>query len=135
MKSRRPPRNHSETVSAIRMATAGASLVYVFGSAGTTYERPDSDLDVAVMYPSQLTAKRRLELTATVEEATGRTVDLVDLTTADPIIRRQILANGTLIHAADSATRSTFEMATLSEYFDVKIQRRESERRLIESAR
>jgi predicted nucleotidyltransferase len=117
------------------MATSGASLVYVFGSAGTRYERPDSDLDVAVMYPTQLTAERRFQLIATIEDATGRTVDLVDLATADPIIRRQILANGTLIHAADSATRSTFEMATLSEYFDVKIQRRESERRLIESAR
>jgi predicted nucleotidyltransferase len=117
------------------MATFGASLVYVFGSAGTPYERADSDLDVGVLYPEPLNAERRFELIATIEDATGRTVDLVDLATADPIIRRQILANGTLIHSVDAATRSTFEMATLSEYFDVRIQRRESERRLIESAR
>lgn len=60
-------------------------------------------------------------------------MDLVDLAPADPIIRRQVIASGSLIHCADPAVPATFEMKTLSEYLDLKIERRETERRFVDS--
>ena len=120
-------------VEGIGSVTAEAQLVYVFGSSGTAYERPDSDVDVAVLFPQPLSFEERVDLVTRLGDATGRTVDLVDLASADPIIRRQVIATGTVVHVGDQAARSRFEMKTLSEYADLKIDRRDAERRLAEA--
>ncbi len=127
-------RNAKSLIDAIAAATAECRLVYLFGSAGTPYERPDSDLDVAVLCNGPLSMDEQSALTLKIEQATRRTVDLVDLATADPIIRRQVIANGALVHAHDRAALSSFQMTTLSEYLDLKIDRRASEQRLVETS-
>ncbi|MCP4901850.1 MAG: nucleotidyltransferase domain-containing protein [bacterium] len=127
-------RNAESLIEAIAAATPDCLLVYLFGSAGTLYERPNSDLDIAVLCNERLNMKERSALGLKIEQTTGRTVDLIDLATADPIIRRQVIANGTLVHAHERATRSLFEMKTLSEYLDLKIDRRASEQRLVETS-
>lgn len=118
-------------ITAVANEASDAQLVYLFGSVGSRYERPDSDLDVAVLYPRPLTLDQRSDLTSRLERATERTVDLLDLASADPVIRRQVLNTGTLIRIGDAAARHTFEMKTLSEYLDLKIDRRAAEERLI----
>ncbi len=87
----------------------------------------------AVLCSGPLSAEARTNLVARLERATGRTVDLVDLATADPIIRRQVIASGSLVRCGDPAVRAAFEMKTLSEYLDLKIDRRAAERQLVES--
>ncbi len=122
-----------DLVQAIASATAGAQLVYLFGSAGSHAERPDSDVDIAVLFDEPLSADGRIELCGTIEKAIGRPVDLVDLATADPVIRRQIVAGGIVVRLTDPFVRARFEMKTLSEYLDLKIERRAAERRLVET--
>lgn len=120
-------------VDAVASATADATLGYLFGSGGTSRQRPDSDLDVAVLCSEPLGAATREDLVLRLEQATGRTVDLVDLATADPIIQRQVIASGVLVQCGDQAVRAAFEIKTLAEYLDLKIDRRDAERRLVES--
>lgn len=125
-------RPDAELAQAIASVTEGALLVYLFGSVGTPYERPDSDLDVAVLYAAPLTFEQRVEVSARIAEATGRTIDLVDLGSADPIIRRQVIATGTVVREDGRGVRARFEMRTLSEHHDLKIERRAAERELVE---
>jgi uncharacterized protein len=72
-------------------------LAMVFGSAVSGKLRPDSDIDVAV-YPRQPLDHRAIQtLSDQTALATGRTVDLVDLSMSNGVLLRQILRTGKLI--------------------------------------
>ncbi len=69
-------------------------LAIVFGSLATGHARPHSDIDVAV-YPRQpLDHIAVQDLSDRIALATGRPVDLVDLSRSDGALLRQILRTG-----------------------------------------
>jgi predicted nucleotidyltransferase len=76
-------------------------FVMVFGSAAIGNLRPDSDLDVAVYPKRKLTSHQRQRLADQIACATGRTVDLVDLTEADGALLRQILGKGKILFSKE----------------------------------
>jgi predicted nucleotidyltransferase len=88
----------AQNIDAIRrvLAAEGARLAYVFGSAATGRERPDSDLDVAVLLGPEVTRGRfgdvRLQL---LTELVGLThtndVDLVILNEAPPLLAFEVI--------------------------------------------
>jgi predicted nucleotidyltransferase len=93
-----------------------ARAVYLFGSFGTEYERPDSDIDLAILLPPSTGNRSNLEACrAAVEEITGRDVDLIDLGHADAVFRFEIVLTGRLLTPVTSDVRS-FEMLTMSLY-------------------
>ncbi len=118
------------TIEGILPALEGASFALVFGSFGTERFRPESDLDLAVRFPKPLTQVEILELTQRISEIAGRTVDLVDLGSADPIIAMQVLRHGRPLLVRDRAAFETFRMTTPSRYFDWKLSRRPVEERM-----
>jgi predicted nucleotidyltransferase len=107
----------------LRQALAGARFAYVFGSILTAAFGDESDVDVAVDFGKPLAPAERLELAATLAAAAGRDVDLVDLRTADPVIKMQVLRNGRPLLVNDRLASSAFAMSALSEYFDLKLDR------------
>lgn len=111
-------------------ALEGASFALVFGSFGTDRFGPESDVDLAVRYPGPLTPKEFVDLLHRLTSLAGRTVDLVDLASADPIISMQVLRNGRPLLVRDRAAFETFRMTTPSRYFDWKFSRRPVEARL-----
>lgn len=75
-------------------------LAVVFGSIARGEAHPNSGLDLAVYTePSSLTAVRKIELISMLATITGRPVDLVDLRTADVLIRREALTSGKRLFA------------------------------------
>ena len=72
-------------------------LVIVFGSAASGSQNSRSDIDVAVYPRKKITAGQRHQISAEIATATGRTVDLVDLSDADGGLLRQILRNGRML--------------------------------------
>lgn len=116
-------------------ALEGASFALVFGSFGTERSRPESDLDLAVRYPKPLAQAQVLKLTRRISEIAGRSVDLVDLGSADPIIAMQVLRHGRPLLVRDRAAFETFRMTTPSRYFDWKLSRRPVEERMWRQAR
>lgn len=75
-------------------------LAVVFGSMARGEAGPDSDLDLAIYAdPAPLSARRKLALIGELSKITGRPVDLVDLRTADVLIRREALTSGKRIFA------------------------------------
>lgn len=69
----------------------------VFGSTANGNQRPDSDIDVAVYPNKKLQSLQCQELTDEIACATGRTVDLIDLTDVDGALLRQILRTGKVV--------------------------------------
>lgn len=69
----------------------GLKLAILFGSAATGGMRPDSDIDLAVLTEAELEADQKMALIGDIAEATGRTVDLVDLRRAGEPLLGQIL--------------------------------------------
>ncbi len=73
---------------------ADIDLAILFGSVATGCERADSDIDLAVLTRAPLTAERKHALTASIADAAGRPVDLVDLHTAGVGLTGIILRTG-----------------------------------------
>lgn len=107
----------------LRVGLAGARFAYAFGSVVNGSLGPESDVDVAVDFGAPLTFDARLELAAALDAAVGRKVDIVDLRAADPVIKMQVLRYGRPLLTNDLSARYKFAMNTLSEYFDLKLDR------------
>lgn len=103
-------------VEALKRAVSGLLAVWVFGTWGTEHERPDSDLDLAVLAERPLSADEVWAALRALHEVTDRDVDLVDLTRNDAIIRAQVVARGERLYCADAARCTAFEDFVYSDY-------------------
>jgi predicted nucleotidyltransferase len=82
--------------------TPGIRLAIIYGSAVTGRMRPDSDVDVAVLYENALNLDGRLSLIDDLSSACRREIDLVDLYEAGGEILRQILCKGRILIKLDN---------------------------------
>ncbi len=73
------------------------TLAYVFGSVAKGTAQSNSDVDVAVLCDSPMTAEQQIALISDIAEATGRAVDLIDLATVGEPVLGQILRHGVRI--------------------------------------
>ena len=74
-----------------RLRAAGAAYVTLFGSLARGEARPDSDADVAVSFGKPMSSDLRMAVTGIVADAAGRSVDLVDLESAQGLILARAL--------------------------------------------
>lgn len=77
-------------------------LVLLFGSLAKGIARYDSDVDLAVGAARPLEIGEKIELIAELAEATGRPVDLIDLSTVGEPLLGQIIAGGRRIVGNDT---------------------------------
>jgi predicted nucleotidyltransferase len=103
---------------------AGAQCAFLFGSSETRSFAEESDVDVAVLLPGTLDLSARLALKGSLETMLGRSVDLVDLRGADPILAFQVLRFGRPVVMRDRKAYEAFVARTLSDYADLKLDRR-----------
>lgn len=80
----------------------GLRLAILFGSAVRGTLRPDSDIDLALLFDTPLNAQRRWEIGTGLKGRFGRPVDVADLFSADGAILRQILCRGRVVIRADA---------------------------------
>jgi predicted nucleotidyltransferase len=98
------------------------ACAYLFGSRARGEARPDSDVDLAVLYrddPPPTLDGLGFELAAAVEAATGRPADIVVLNRAAPDLVHRILRDGLLVLETDRSARVRFEVKSRAAYFDV----------------
>jgi uncharacterized protein len=99
------------------------AAVYLFGSVARGTDRPDSDVDVGVLFreaPPPTLAGLPLDLEAALERALGRPVQIVTLNTAPVDLRSRVLRGGRLIADFDPVVRLRWEVATRNEAFDLE---------------
>jgi len=104
-------------------ARHGLAAAYLFGSVARGEGRPDSDLDVGVLYENEPPATLDglgLELQADLEEAVGRAVDIVVLNRAPVDLIVRVLRDGVILLDRDRSRRIRFEVRSRNEYWDLE---------------
>ena len=132
--------NHENITAPILAAHPDTQAIYFFGTWGTEYQRPDSDLDIAVLLPN--TAARAVDfwewcsLSAVVASAAkvGR-ADLINLRDVDTSFQAEILNSGRLIHCAEENERIRFEVIVLSKHQKLNQERAGIREEIISSGR
>jgi predicted nucleotidyltransferase len=102
--------------------------IYLFGSYGTADQRPDSDVDIALLLPPDEAEQAghlalsdlRMQLSATLD----RDVDLLNARLVSTVFQMAIIF-GRLIYCADRYAVDEFEMLTLSYYQKLNEERAE----------
>ena len=100
-----------------------ATAVYLFGSEGRGQGRPDSDVDLGVLFGRRPPPTLLGQPYALADELQGllrRPVDVVTLDTAPPDLIHRVLRDGILVLDRDRAARIRFEVAARNAYFDLK---------------
>ncbi|HVY48614.1 MAG TPA: nucleotidyltransferase domain-containing protein [Minicystis sp.] len=98
----------------------GVAAAWLFGSAARGEERPDSDVDVAVLFDRERPLDALLDLEAALGAELGRDVDLVDARGAPPDLVHRILRDGVLVVDEDPSARIAFEVDVRNRYFDMR---------------
>ena len=108
----------------LRDALPDCQALYSFGSWGTGAERPDSDIDLAVLPRTPLDPVQRWDLAQKLASLARRDVDLVDLLRASTVLRMQVVANGQRLYTADVNAVEQFEDTVFSSYARLNEERR-----------
>ena len=103
--------------------------VCLFGTYGTFAERPESDVDIALLLPHnsrignlQLAKSDcRFEL----EELLEKEVDLLNVRKLSTVFQKEVVMNGSLIYSRTRHVVDEFEMLTLSYYQKLNEERAE----------
>ena len=97
-----------------------AQAIYLFGSHGTEYEMPESDVDIALLLPhaeaKQAGSLAMHDLHFALEELLGREVDLINLRQVNTVFQIEIIYAERRIFTADLYAAEEFEMLALSFY-------------------
>ena len=93
--------------------------IYVFGSYADNTSTADSDIDIAFLTYSKISAIKKWEIQEELASVLAIDVDLIDLKDATTILRTEVIEKGKLIYAVDSTEIGQFEMTTYSMYADL----------------
>jgi len=122
------PNNISERLGllATLFEEADVLLAYVFGS--FLHNESSADIDLAVLPGHRGLEDLREKIC---EILSTQRVDLVNLKTASPILRFEVLSTGSLIFKKDEPLENSFELSVIREYRDTA-HLRKSQARMLE---
>ena len=131
---------HSNITAPILAAHPDAQAIYLYGTWGTEHQRPDSDLDIAVLLPNAVAGEvdfwEWCHLSVEVASAAKvERADLINLRDVDTSFQAEILSSGRLIHCADKNERLRFESIVLSMHQKLNQERAGIREEIITSAR
>ena len=113
----------TRTLDAVRLLAQRLhpAATVLFGSRSTGRERPDSDMDLGVLCGGDLPDPFAVAgLRTEIEEIVGRSVDLVVLDSASPILAMEVLRSHRLLALRDPEAFENFTVRKSLEYFDLK---------------
>ena len=113
----------AEIVQVILRDLPETQAIYLYGSYARDEQRPDSDIDLAVLLPHE-TAKRigSLALSKTqsaVASVVRRDVDLINLRRVSPVLQAEVVGTGRMLCVCDADASDEFEMAAFSALQDL----------------
>jgi len=107
------------------LAPFNPAVVYVFGSYGTESQHSASDLDMAFLPKNPCDAFRVFQIANDLSSNFGIDVDLIDLSKASTVLRKEVIRTGQAVHIHDEPTMRQFEMRTLADYARLNEERHE----------
>jgi uncharacterized protein len=126
-------------VDVVRRYYPDAQAVYLFGTYGTEDQRPDSDVDLALLLPVP-SAKKAGSLAmgdcqGELGIQLGRDVDLVNLRRVDTVFQNVILTTARELFVADRRAADEFALLVMSLYQKLTEERAEILREIERSGR
>jgi predicted nucleotidyltransferase len=110
----------NEIVEAVLNIYPDVQAVYLFGTSGSEDERPDSDIDVALLFSPATAAQTgsllMSDLWNELEKLLGKDVDLINLRMVNTVLQKEIVSADRRIYCADAYAADEFEMLVLSYY-------------------
>ena len=95
------------------------SLIYIFGSFAKGTNRPNSDIDIAVLLDREIDVYTKLDILGELVDIFKREdIDLVILNNVNEVLKFQIIKYGKIIYMESLYTKVMFESRTMSEYMD-----------------
>ena len=95
-------------------------LAFLFGSFASHCSRPSSDVGIGLLFKTIPDIYAINSMTGELSPILQREADLVVLNHASPVLKMQILKNGTLLYAIDKTYFHQFFADTVNEYDDLK---------------
>lgn len=109
--------------------------VYLFGSTAAGTNRPDSDLDLALVPRSTALRRQKLDILADLAQVGFDNVDLVILDAKDLVLQYEAVRDNQIIYHAPDFESGTFYSITVRKYLDflpyLEVQRQAYKRRII----
>ena len=122
-------KDHRSIIEAVLNHYPDVQAIYLFGSHDTEYQRPNSDVDIALLLPPNKAREAGSlalgPLWFELERRLGKTVDLIDLRQVPTVFRKEIIAADRRIYCGNQYAADEFEMLTLSFYQKLNQERRE----------
>lgn len=113
----------------ILKAYPDTQAIYLFGSWGTEYERPESDVDIAVLLPAPQAKKASSlvlsDLHLALQAALEREVDLINLRQVSTVLQKEVVMAGRRIFCVPGTTVDEFELLVLALYQKLNEERAE----------
>lgn len=98
------------------------AAVYLFGSLGTEFEHPQSDIDLGVVFARPVTLSVELELDGALSLHLGHDrIDLVNLNRAPIALQFRALQEGILVYEGDYVKHSDFIECVIKTYSDYAV--------------
>lgn len=105
-----------------------SQAIYLFGSYGDGSARPDSDVDIALLFtPEQAKTEQNLLMSRcrfNLTDALSKVVDLLNARQVSTVFQKEIIG-GVRIYCADPYAADEFEMLVFSYYQKLNQERRE----------
>jgi uncharacterized protein len=110
----------AEIIQTVLQHYPNTQAIYLFGTHGTEEERLESDADIAVLLPPDVSEKAGLlamsALCSALETLLKKEVDLINLRRVPTVLRKEVAAADRRIFTGDEYAADEFEMLTLSLY-------------------
>jgi len=106
-------------------------LAFLMGSQASGRAKPDSDVDVAVLFNNSPAVEEILSLKDEIEHLVKKDVDMIVLNEAGPVICKQALKTGILLLNRNCSYEKFFTRG-INDYDDLKYYRRDIEKNILE---
>ncbi len=120
---------HKKIVEIVLKFYPKVQAIYLFGSYGTENEWADSDVDIALLLPHEVTIKPLdpilLKCKDKLEILLRRDVDIVNVRKVSTVFQKEIIMTGRLLYCTDKYKVDEFEMYVLSFYQKLNEERAE----------
>jgi uncharacterized protein len=108
-----------DILAAVREEFPDVQRVYLFGSRAAGNEGPDSDLDIAIVLDGPVDPIHLWEAGEAIASRLDVDVDLIDLLTANTVLKYQIVTNGRRIFAVDPLEAERYEIFILNDMMEL----------------
>jgi uncharacterized protein len=116
-------------VNSIKKEFSSVQAIYLYGSYGDNSQRPESDVDIALLLPHDEAKKTGSlafsDIRFRLEQELKHAVDLINQRIVPIVLQKEVITSGRCLYCIDQTSRDTYEMHVLSLFGKLNEERKE----------